>query len=122
MKQKEYKPTRQDKSRAEMAAIGTMIIGNSNSLNFSNQFNLLIYKQMETKNNAGAIFKNNYKKTESHPDYKGKCMVNGKEMEIALWVKDTKTGEKYFSASFSEPYVAQEPTNPPVPLNDDLPF
>jgi hypothetical protein len=26
MKQKEYKPTRQDKSRAEMAAIGTMIL------------------------------------------------------------------------------------------------
>ena len=26
MKQKEYKPTRQDKSRAEMGAIGTMII------------------------------------------------------------------------------------------------
>ena len=26
MKQKEYKPTRQDKSREEMAAIGTMIL------------------------------------------------------------------------------------------------
>jgi uncharacterized membrane protein len=26
MKQKEYKPTRQDKSRAEMGAYGTMII------------------------------------------------------------------------------------------------
>tara|TARA_R110000822_G_C14897508_1_gene448570 strand:+ start:348 stop:476 length:129 start_codon:yes stop_codon:yes gene_type:complete len=26
MKQKEYKPTRQDKSRSEMAAIGTMIL------------------------------------------------------------------------------------------------
>ena len=26
MKQKEYKPTRQDKSRAEMGAIGTMIL------------------------------------------------------------------------------------------------
>jgi hypothetical protein len=39
MKQKEYKPTRQDKSRAEMAAIGTMILVNSSSLNFSNQFN-----------------------------------------------------------------------------------
>ena len=26
MKQKEYKPTRQEKSREEMAAIGTMII------------------------------------------------------------------------------------------------
>lgn len=77
---------------------------------------------METKNNAGAIFKNNYKKAESHPEYKGKCVVNGKEMEIALWVKDTKTGEKYFSASFSEPYVAQEPTSAPVTPNDDLPF
>lgn len=26
MKQKEYKPTRQDKSRSEMGAIGTMIL------------------------------------------------------------------------------------------------
>lgn len=81
---------------------------------------------METKNNAGAIFKNNYKKAESHPDYKGKCVVNGKEMEIALWVKDTKTGEKYFSASFSEPYVAPE-TMERRPVSDemeenDLPF
>jgi hypothetical protein len=50
---------------------------------------------METKNNSGSIFKNNYKKTETHPDYKGKCMVNGKEMEIALWVKD-KDGRKVF--------------------------
>ena len=77
---------------------------------------------MENKVNTGSIFKNNYKKSESHPDYKGKCMVNGKEMEIALWVKDTKTGEKFFSASFSEPYVAPEPTNPPVIVSDDLPF
>jgi hypothetical protein len=39
MKQKEYKPTRQDKSRAEMGAYGTNDNSNSNSLNFSNQFN-----------------------------------------------------------------------------------
>lgn len=77
---------------------------------------------MENKTNTGAIFKNTNKKADNHPDYKGKVNVNGKEMEIALWVKDTKTGEKYFSASFSEPYVAQEPTNTPVTLNDDLPF
>jgi hypothetical protein len=48
---------------------------------------------METKNNA--IFKNNYKKTESHPDYKGKCIVNGKEMEIAMG-KGHKDGRKVF--------------------------
>lgn len=81
---------------------------------------------METKNNAGAIFKNNYKKSESHPDYKGKCVVNGKEMEIALWVKTSSAGNTYFSASFSEPYVAPTnnvaPQTQPVVANDDLPF
>jgi len=59
---------------------------------------------METKNNSGAIFKNN-KTKETQPDYRGKVNVNGKDMEISLWVKESKTGTKYFSASFQEPYV-----------------
>jgi uncharacterized protein (DUF736 family) len=79
---------------------------------------------METKNNSGAIFKNNFKKAETHPDYKGDVKVNGKEMEIALWVKQSKDGKNYFSASFSEPYVKQETQSAPMPpiVNDDLPF
>ena len=82
---------------------------------------------METKNNSGAIFKNTNKKAETHPDYKGKVNVNNKEMEIALWVKQSKDGKTYFSASFSEPYVKQEmqtaPVQPLPPIvNDDLPF
>lgn len=59
---------------------------------------------METKLNSGAIFKNN-KTKETQPDYRGKVNVNGKDMEISLWVKESKTGTKYFSASFQEPYV-----------------
>ncbi len=59
---------------------------------------------METKLNSGAIFKNT-KTKETQPDYRGKVNVNGKEMEISLWVKESKTGSKYFSASFQEPYV-----------------
>ena len=78
---------------------------------------------METKNNTGLIFKNNYKQMANHPDYKGKCMVNGKEMEVALWVKQGENGS-FFSASFSEPYVA--PTEDRRPIGDsidsDLPF
>jgi uncharacterized protein (DUF736 family) len=77
---------------------------------------------MENKPNTGAIFKNDNKKAENHPDYRGKVNVNGKEMEIALWVKQGKSGS-YFSASFSEPYVKTEtPTISPVVPNDDLPF
>lgn len=43
---------------------------------------------METKVNTGAIFKND-KKQGKQPDYRGKVNVNGKEMEIALWLKES---------------------------------
>jgi uncharacterized protein (DUF736 family) len=90
---------------------------------------------METKNNSGAIFKNDNKKSENHPDYKGKVNVNGKDMEVALWLKESSKGTKYFSASFSEPYIkTDEPQNQGREAlkktiihesnfdNDDLPF
>jgi uncharacterized protein (DUF736 family) len=80
---------------------------------------------METKNNSGAIFKNDKKTAENHPDYKGRVNVNGKEMEIALWLKDSMKGTKYFSVAFSEPYVKQvfrETTIKVDNSDDDLPF
>ena len=64
---------------------------------------------METRNNTGAIFKNDNKKADNHPDYKGKVLVNNKEMEVALWLKTSAKGLKFFSASFSEPYIKSEP-------------
>ena len=78
---------------------------------------------MENKPNSGAIFKNDKKTSQNQPDYRGKVNVNGKEMEIALWVKTSSAGNTYFSASFSEPYVkAETPQTQPVVANDDLPF
>jgi uncharacterized protein (DUF736 family) len=77
---------------------------------------------METKNNSGAIFKNDNKKAENHPDYKGKVNVNGKEMEVALWMKTSAKGVNYFSASFSEPFVKVEQENKQLDAKDDLPF
>ena len=80
---------------------------------------------METKNNTGAIFKNDKKTAENQPDYKGKVVVNGKDMEVALWLKESKSGMKYFSTTFKEPYV--KPVHTEIPLmpddaDDDLPF
>ena len=51
---------------------------------------------MEQKNNTGAIFKNDYKKTETQPDYKGKAVIenNGVEKEVALWLNESKSGVK----------------------------
>jgi len=59
---------------------------------------------METKLNSGAIFKNSKKTTEKQPDYQGTVNVNGKEMQISLWIKESKKGTKYFSAAFQEPF------------------
>ena len=50
---------------------------------------------MEQKNNTGAIFKNNYKKTDSQPDYKGKAVIDGVEKEVALWLTESKNGVKW---------------------------
>jgi uncharacterized protein (DUF736 family) len=78
---------------------------------------------METKNNSGAIFKNN-KTKDTQPDYRGKVKVNDKEMEISLWFKESQTGTKYFSASFQEPFVKPTTTEPNVNIidNSGLPF
>lgn len=81
-------------------------------------------KNYESKNNSGAIFKNN-KTKDTQPDYRGKVKVNDKEMEISLWFKESQSGTKYFSASFQEPFVKPTTTEPNVKINnidDDLPF
>ena len=82
---------------------------------------------METKQNTGAIFKNE-KKADTHPDYKGTINVDGVDKEIALWVKQSAKGTNYFSVKISEPYKkTEEPTQgkwikPEQVINKDLPF
>lgn len=90
----------------------------------------------QNKENTGAIFKNNKKTSVKHPDYRGTVNVEGKEFEIALWLKESQKGTKYFSVALSEPYQtpqnitpAQEANQAPPPMdnsfeesNDDLPF
>jgi uncharacterized protein (DUF736 family) len=88
---------------------------------------------MEQKINTGAIFKNDKKTADNQPDYRGKINVEGKELEISLWVKTAQSGVKYMSAAIKEPWVA--PAAAPVLQNtsdkiksaadefeDDLPF
>lgn len=76
--------------------------------------------------NSGALFKNDYKKADSHPDYKGPCMVNGVELEMAAWLTE-KNGRKYMSVKFGEPYKKEESqqrgaTNDAPPRADNPPF
>jgi uncharacterized protein (DUF736 family) len=74
--------------------------------------------------NRGAIFKND-KTSDNQPDYTGKINVDGVEKRIALWIRESKSGTKYMSASISDPQPrAEEPARAeqPVQLADAIPF
>jgi uncharacterized protein (DUF736 family) len=72
--------------------------------------------------NTGAIFKNE-QKTGAQPDYRGTINVDGVDKQIALWVKESKAGMKFFSVKISEPYNPQEQPQPlAINTDDDLPF
>ena len=79
------------------------------------------------KQNKGAIFKNENKSNEKHPDYRGKINWGGTEIEVSMWVNKSKEGKSYFSVSLQEPYKKMENSsdkmrNAPSQIDDDLPF
>ena len=54
-----------------------------------------------------SVFKNETA-NEKQPQYKGTCFVHGEEMEIALWVRESQSGKKYFSGQIKEKYKKEE--------------
>jgi uncharacterized protein (DUF736 family) len=47
--------------------------------------------------NGGALFPNDRKEKETHPDFRGSINVNGTDYWIKGWKKEAKTGAKYLS-------------------------
>lgn len=54
------------------------------------------------RDNSGTLGRNKNKEKESHPDHRGKAMIDGVEYWISAWVKENNTtGEKFFSLAFN---------------------
>jgi uncharacterized protein (DUF736 family) len=51
-------------------------------------------------NLRGALFKNDDKESDKHPDYKGSCEIDGRQYWLSAWIKTSKAGKKYMSLSF----------------------
>src|SRR5262245_53413861 len=49
--------------------------------------------------NRGALFRNEDKTEENHPDYRGSLNVDGTELWLSAWIKTSKKGTKYMSLS-----------------------
>ena len=77
--------------------------------------------------NRGAIFKNDKKTSENHPDYKGSINVEGVEYWQSLWLKKDKNGKTFMSQSITRKEEAQKPAPKGKPafngdMSDDIPF
>jgi len=53
----------------------------------------------QRKDNSGALFKNDQKQGDNHPDYKGSAMIDGSDYWISAWINTSKNGLKYMSLS-----------------------
>ena len=79
---------------------------------------------MDQKNNAGVLFKNQYKTTDKQPDYKGDAIIDGQPKQISAWINTSEKGLKYMSLTFQEPREQTEVKTQPLPpiVKNDLPF
>jgi hypothetical protein len=70
------------------------------------------------------MFKNEKKEQPNHSDYNGTINVDGKDYWLNCWVKEGKSGRKFFSLSVKEKGVNAPPRGPDARKDpdDDLPF
>lgn len=76
--------------------------------------------------NSGVLFKNE-SDNEKAPMYKGKINVDGKEYELAAWLREAKSGKgKFLSLKVQEPRKSEPKSEPKTAsfadIEDDVPF
>ena len=74
--------------------------------------------------NSFALFKNEKGDNEARPDYTGTITLEGnKEMRMACWIRESKSGLKFLSGRLSEPQDKPDTSNASVEGADaDVPF
>jgi hypothetical protein len=87
----------------------------------------------EQKDNSGSLFRNDKREKETHPQAKGRAMIDGVMYWVSAWTKTPNAGgEKYQSLSFKKMEVQPNaPSQAPAregsafdgePLDSEIPF
>lgn len=78
----------------------------------------------EQKDNSGALFINNKKTKDTHPDRTGRLRIGGRDFYLDGWLKQDKNGKSYLSLSVkpvATPGAPEQPGNFQK-MGDDIPF
>lgn len=81
----------------------------------------------EQRDNSGSLFKNEKKEKDTHPDYRGECLIDGVAMYMDAWLKTAESGRKWMSFSFKpkqEPKARDDAARARKTRDDDsdIPF
>ena len=79
---------------------------------------------MADRDNNGALFTNDRKEKENHPDYKGSATIGGVEYWVSGWIKQPsgKATKKWMSLAFEvkDAKYATKKESKPVGMTDDI--
>jgi uncharacterized protein (DUF736 family) len=81
----------------------------------------------EMKEKTFSLFSNDKKGNDKAPDWKGKGLIDGKEVRIAVWQRKSASGIEYLSGTIEEPQPVQEekpaePDKEVAKVDDEIPF
>jgi hypothetical protein len=84
----------------------------------------------EQQNNSGAVFVNDRKEKDTHPDRAGSATIDGVEYWVSGWLKKSRDGQPYLSLAFKRKNAdAAQSKNEtaksaggPAPFDDEIPF
>lgn len=77
----------------------------------------------EQKDNSGALFRNDRKESENHPDYKGDAKISGTAYWVSGWINEKKgDGSKYLKLSYKpkDQPTAAEARKPAAAADDEF--
>ena len=69
-----------------------------------------------------SVFVNDKGDNPKRPDYTGKCMVDGQELQISLWKSTSKNGLDYLSGKINPPYNGGSGSTTSSASVDDVPW
>lgn len=78
----------------------------------------------EQRDNSGAIFINERKEQDNHPDRTGSCMIGGREYWISGWIKQSGDKPPFLSLAFKPKDVkpVDKLDGKRAGKRDDIPF